>query len=158
MVRANPILPALFALPLLAPGALADDVDYAADFEYALEAIEERCGHFFKLKGIDWKKVSRSFKKDAKKVKTDEEHLVLLVRLLARLEDGHAQVQPMEAGKGVQWPEQPEKTGPGMFWCRIGKQIYIKNTWNAAKDVGIEPGMKVLEKLINRTAILDVNK
>ncbi len=145
MKLANPILPALFGLPLLAPGALADDVDYAADVEYALEAIEERCGHFFKLKDIDWKKVSRSFKKDAKKVKTDEEHLVLLVRLLARLEDGHAAVRPTEAGKGIKWPEQPKKVGPGMFWCRIGKRIYVKNTWSSAKAVGIEPGMEVLK-------------
>jgi len=76
-------LPALAALPLLlaAPAPVALDTDYEADVEFALEALEERCGHFFDLKDIDWKKVTKQFEKEAKKVETDQEHLVLLVRL-----------------------------------------------------------------------------
>jgi carboxyl-terminal processing protease len=145
MKLANSILGAALTLPLFAAGALADDVDYVADVEFALAEIEKQSGHFFKLKDIDWKKVSREFKKDAKKVKTDQEHLVLLWRLVARVKDGHAAVEPLEAGKGVKWPEQPAKTGPGMFWCRIGKKIYVKTTWSSARDVGIEPGMEVVK-------------
>lgn len=123
----------------------AAEVDYVADIRFALEELEKQCGGFFKHKEINWKKVSQQFLADAKKVKTDPEHLVLLVRLLARLEDGHASVKPLPAGAEVKWPEEPERTGAGMFWCRSGKKILVKNTWNSAEDVGITPGMEVVK-------------
>lgn len=137
----------LAALLLALPTAVTQDageVDYVADVRFALEQLEDRCGHFFSLKGIDWKKVSRTFLAEAKDVETDQEHLVLLWRLLARLRDGHAAVRPLERGKDVRWPEEPEKTGPGLFWCRSGKKILIKNAWNSGADVGLEPGMEIL--------------
>jgi len=148
-------LPALAALPLLlaAPAPVALDTDYEADVEFALEALEERCGHFFDLKDIDWKKVTKQFEKEAKKVETDQEHLVLLVRLLARLEDGHAQVRPLPAGEGVEWPQEPERAGPGMFWCRVGKKVFVKNAWSSAADLGIRPGWEV--KKLDGTKALD---
>jgi C-terminal processing protease CtpA/Prc len=66
------------------------------------------------------------------------------------VKDGHAAVVPLEAGKDVGWPPElaalwESQTGPGMFWCRSGKKIYVKNAWNAAADVGIEPGMEVVK-------------
>ncbi len=137
------LLLAFFAAPSFASASV--DTDYVADMEFALEEIESRAGHFFKLKEIDWKKVSKEFKKKAKGVKTDQDHLVLLWELMARLKDGHAQVRPLPAGEGVEWPEQPERTGPGMFWCRIGKKLYVKNAWNSAKDAGVKPGMEILK-------------
>ena len=76
--------------------ARGSDVDYEKDIRFALEELEKNCGHFFKLKNIDWKKVSKAFLKDAKKVETDSDHLVLLVRLLARIKDGHARVNPLD--------------------------------------------------------------
>jgi len=122
-----------------------DDTDYVADIEFALEELENRAGHFFKNKDINWAKVSKQFKKEAKAVKTDQEHLVLLVRLMARLKDGHARVQPMTAGESVKWPEEPEREGPGMFWVHIGKKLYVKNAWNSAKDAGVKPGMEIVK-------------
>ncbi|MEZ5980369.1 MAG: S41 family peptidase [Planctomycetota bacterium] len=129
------------------------DTDYVADVEFALDALEEKCGHFFELKGIDWKAVRKQFEKDAKSVGTDQEHLVLLVRLLARLRDGHAQVRPLPAGEGVRWPDQPKKAGPGMFWCRVGKKVYVKNAWEAAAGVGVEPGWEVVK--VGKRKVLD---
>lgn len=122
----------------------AGDV-YIEDVRFALEELEKQCGHFFKTKDIDWKKVSKQFTAEAKKVSTDQEHLVLLVRLLARLEDGHASVRPMEKGKDVAWPEDDSgpRTGPGMFWCRVGKKIYVKNCWGSAS--GLKPGMEIVK-------------
>ena len=64
------------------------------------------------LKSIDWAGVSEQFREEAKSVRTDQEHLVLLVRLLARLKDGHAGVRPLEKGKDVKWPDEPPRTGP----------------------------------------------
>lgn len=132
-------------LPIFAQSAVASDVDYLADVRFALEEIEKQCGHFFPTKDIDWKEVSKDFLKEAKSVKSHEAHLELLIRLMARLEDGHAQVRQLEKGKQVAWPERAETTGPGMFWCRSGKKVLIKNAWNAAKEVGLGPGMEILK-------------
>ncbi len=139
------VLFAALGLSLPASSSAALETDYEADIEFALEELEKQCGHFFELKEIDWKKVSKQFKKEAKEVETDQEHLVLLVRLLARLKDGHAEVQPMPKGAAVKWPEEPARTGPGMFWCRVGKKLYVKNAWNAAEAAGVKPGMEILK-------------
>ncbi|MHC5010955.1 MAG: S41 family peptidase [Planctomycetota bacterium] len=137
----------VFAILLLAPaGVRADASDvYVDDVKFALAQIEEQCGHFFELKGIDWRKVSRRFLKEAKTVETEQDHLVLLVRLLARLKDGHADVLPTERTQDVRMPPDPrgELVGPGMFWCRVGKRIYVKNVSAANADLGIEPGWEV---------------
>jgi len=118
---------------------------YVKDVEFALKQLEKDCRGFFKLKKIDWRAVSKEFLAEAKKVDNDSQHLVLLTRLLARLEDGHAGVRRTAKSKDVRWPEEPERTGPGMFWCRSGKKILIKNVWSSAKSSGIEPGMTVLQ-------------
>jgi len=123
----------------------SDDVDYVADVRFALDEIDKHCSHFFGPKEIEWKRVRKEFMKEAKAVETHQEHLVLLVRLLARLKDGHAAVQPLEGGRDVTWPEMPEQTGPGMFLCRNGKKIYVKNSWNGAAANGIKPGMEVVK-------------
>jgi outer membrane protein assembly factor BamB/C-terminal processing protease CtpA/Prc len=119
---------------------------YVNDVEFAVKKIGRLCRRFFKPKKIDWRKVSKEFLTAAKQVKNDSDHLVLLVRLLARLKDGHAAVLPLEKGRKVKWPEedQREEAGPGMFWCRVGKKIIVKNSWSAAEGSGIKPGMEVL--------------
>lgn len=127
--------------------ALGEDSVYEKDIRFALEELDKNCGHFFKLKEIDWKKVSKAFLKDAKKVETDSDHLVLLVRLMARIEDGHARVNPLEKGKEVKWPDDGKGplVGPGMFLCRMGKKIYVKNSWSSAAASNIKPGMEIVK-------------
>jgi len=139
------------ALSLLAGRARAappsEKTDYVADLRFALEQIEARCGHFFDRKKIDWKRVSAQFLREAKSVHSDEDHLVLLVRLLARLRDGHAAVRPLERGKDVRWPEEEgggRKVGPGFFLCKVGKRVFIKNAWSTAEASGIRPGMELV--------------
>jgi carboxyl-terminal processing protease len=127
--------------------------EYEDDVAFALDAIETECGHFFELKKIDWEAVREEFSAKAAGVETDEDHLVLLVELLARLKDGHAAVLPRESTEGVEWPDREEKTGPGMFWCRIGNQIFVKDVWGAAEEEGIEPGMEVVE--VNGEPVID---
>lgn len=135
------------------PATAAQDLDYEADIEFALDALEEQCGHFFDAKDIDWKKVRKQFVKEAKDVETPQEHLVLLVRLLARLEDGHAQVRPLPAGEDVRWPDEPKRVGCGMFWCRVGKKIYVKNAWGTAAALGVHSGWEV--KKVGKQKVLD---
>ena len=128
----------------LACDSRADEI-HEKDFEFALEEIEKNCGHFFKQKKIDWRAVSKEFTAKAKEVSGDEEHLVLLTKLLARVKDGHAAVRPLDKGKGVKWPEQPAKTGPGMFWCVAKGKVIVKNSWSSAKSAGVAPGMEVVK-------------
>src|SRR5687768_8005004 len=136
---------AVGALALLAsPAGAAQVSDYEADVRFAVEQIGTQCAELLRSKEIDWPKVSKPFLEEAEEVESDAQHLVLLTRLLARLEDGHAAVQPLERGKDVRWPEEPERTGAGMAWCRSGKKILVKNVWNVAKEMGLEPGMEVV--------------
>ena len=123
----------------------AEDV-YEEDIAFALDALEEQCRGLLRRKEIDWKKVRKEFTKAAKKVRSDTEHLVLCQRLIARLEDGHARVDPGPRGGSVEPPAEwkEEKRGPGLFLCQVGKKYYVKNAWSAATDVGLAPGMEVL--------------
>jgi len=120
---------------------------YEKDVAFALDELERRCGAFFDLKKIDWKEVRSEFGKQATGVKDDGAHLVLLTRLLARLRDGHAEVQPGKQGGELLWPEEWREAcvSPGFFLCRIGKKLYIKSAWSSAAEVGLRPGMELLE-------------
>ena len=137
------VLLPLFAVPAEPKGR----TDYMKDARFALEEVEKACGHFFRQKDIDWKKVTAEIMKRAKKVKTDQDHLVLMWRIVGKLEDGHASVRPLEKGKAVEWPfkKAGRPRGPGMFWCRVGKKVYVKNCWSASKDCGIGPGMEIVK-------------
>lgn len=118
---------------------------YVKDVKFALDELEKQCKALLEAKGIDWRKVRREFTKAAKKVRTDGEHWVLLTRLVARLQDGHASVVRTEAGKEIEWPERVDKTGPGIFLCVVGDEVVIKNAWGDGAAAGLEPGMTVVE-------------
>ena len=134
-------LAALVVVPFARGG---DKLDAEADLRFAIAAIEKECAGLLASKRIDWKKAALPLLAEAKKVKTPAEHAQLLVRLLARVEDGHAELRPLDAAKGVKL-EQPDKSGgPGLFLCRAGKKYFVKNAWATAAEVGIEPGMEVL--------------
>lgn len=133
--------------PFLVPAAhAAPQVDFAADVQFAVTAIEEQCGDLLRQKSIHWRAVSAPFLEEVKNVHEPAEHLVLLTRLLARLEDGHAEVQRTPASESIAYPEDARgaRTGPGMFWCRIGGKLYIKNVYGEAERIGLAPGMELV--------------
>jgi len=134
-------LPAIL-LALAAP--LCAQVDYVADLRFAVDEIEKQCGELLRTKKIDWRTATAPLLADAQAVHSESEYGMLLKRLLARLHDGHAEVQPGPAAGKLEWPA-PETTGPGMFWCKIDGKIYIKNVWNDAEKLGLQAGMEVLE-------------
>jgi len=142
-MRARSFLP-LALLAALFP-ARAQSV-YEADVRFATEAIEKNCGELIASKAIEWRAVSAEIESEAKGVESPEQHLVLLTKLLARLRDGHAEVRPLDKGKDIRWPDdgKGERTGPGMFLCRSGNKILVKNAWSAAAQVGIEPGTELV--------------
>lgn len=139
-------------LPLLLLGALlAPQIqeDCQKDVAFALDALEEKCGNFFELKGIDWKAVRKEMSAAAKEVRTEQEEYVLLTRLLARLRDGHARVEKGSQGSGQTWPEDAPFGGSrgdsGMGWCRVGGKIYVKQALGPAADASIAAGSEVLK-------------
>lgn len=117
--------------------------DYEADVKFAVDAIGKRCRALLQQKGIDWKKVTAPLVADSRKTKTDADHLRLLWRLLARLRDGHAEVRPLERGKGVQVDVPDRSSGPGLFLCHVGDSVYVKNAWGPAASAGLKAGMEV---------------
>lgn len=131
------------AILLVTVAAFAPPSVYERDIAFALDEIEKRCGHFFADKDIAWAAVRAEFTKNAKATKSDSEHLVQLVRLLARLEDGHAQVLPLDKGKSVQWPDNAgvkmELTGVAL--TRIGTKFYVRKNLSPAN---VPPGSELL--------------
>lgn len=136
------MIAALALAPILL--ACAAETKYEADVRFALAEIEEQCGDLIAQKRIDWKAVGKEMTAAAKKVGSDAEHLQLLVRLLARLHDGHASVEPREATKSVQPPDAVDRVPPGFGLCRSGKKILVRSAFGAAKDAGLESGMEVV--------------
>lgn len=135
----------LVTMLALVPLARAGDkLDAEADVRFAIAAIEKECGGLLASKKIDWKKATAPLLAEAKKADAPAELAKLLVRLLARLEDGHCELRPLEAAKDVkvEWPDR--SGGPGMFLCRVGKKYFVKSAWATAAEVGVEPGMEVL--------------
>jgi len=133
------------ALAALATAATAQaKVDYVADVKFAIDALGRECKDLLALKQVDWPEVTAPFLAEAQRVKTHEAQLVLLVRLVARLQDGHAEVRPLEAA-GELTPAWPDRSaGPGFFLCQAQGKWYVKNVWGPAQSAGIEAGQELV--------------
>jgi carboxyl-terminal processing protease len=134
----------LAAVLLHAPLAAQGKVDYQTDVKFAIDAIDKECKLLIASKKIDWKKVTAPLLAESKKTKTDAQHLLLMWRLLARLQDGHAAVTPLGAAKEIKLEGPDRSHGPGMFLCHSGGKVYAKNVWGPAEAAGLEPGMEVV--------------
>ncbi len=125
--------------------ALAKKTDYTMDMQFAVDAIGKECRALIKSKGLKWKKIGKGFVKEAKGVKNDLDYGLLLIRLIAKLRDGHAYVKFSSQTENLDWPWKSEKkAGPGMFWSRIGDKIFVKNSWGQARGAGIKPGYEIV--------------
>jgi carboxyl-terminal processing protease len=151
MRRSRGFLAASLAFAALTASASAqsaaskhDGSKYEADVRFACDEIAAKCKVLIQRKGIDWDAVTKRFCEDAKSVANDQDHCLLLSRLIARLNDGHAAVTAKDPGFAYPRPEGGEIVGCGMFWCRIGKKIHVKTVWRDAQSAGIEPGWEVL--------------
>lgn len=118
------------------------------DVSFALEELEKKCGHFFQVKDIDWKAVSREMVDAAKKAKTDSDHYGVLIRLAARLRDGHAYAAPADANAGPEPPAEfvASTCAPGLHLCRDArtKKVHVKAAWGAAERAGLTPGVEIV--------------
>jgi carboxyl-terminal processing protease len=132
------------ALSVTGPPAVAADRDAQKDVKVAIDELGKHCRALLKQKDVDWKAVKKEFTKAAKDVDDVQGEYELLVRLAARLNDGHAAVIPA-SDVHVTWPGAGETKGASMFWCRSGADILVKNAWGAAKGAGVRPGMRVVK-------------
>ena len=130
---------------LLILAAPPDAKTFREDMAFALDALERECERLIDAKGIPWGKVRRDFSKEARRVRTVEEHWVLLVRLVARLRDGHAGVLTTDATRDLKWPREGLDRGPGLCWFTAGGKVYVKQRWGDAEGAGITAGMEVVK-------------
>ncbi|MEK7950628.1 S41 family peptidase [Luteolibacter soli] len=117
---------------------------YAKDVEFMLQELPKKAGHFFETKGVDWKSVSEEFTKAVKDVHSDEEHVKLCNRLVARLKDGHAGLVDLK----VKYPDESQGrrfTGPRVHLVMVGDKAYVRTAFGPAADQGAKAGMEVLE-------------
>ncbi len=117
---------------------------YADDIEFMLAELGKQAGRFFAVKRIDWAAVTKQFRAEAKKVKTDAEHVKLANRLVARLCDGHATLTDVK----VKLPDESKGrrfTGPRVHLLAIAPKVYVRTAFGAAADQGIQAGMEVLK-------------
>jgi C-terminal processing protease CtpA/Prc len=127
---------------LLAGAALASPKkDCIKDVNAAAEEVEKQCKVLLRTKKIKWSEVVAAAKKQAKKVKSDQDHYEVLVRMIAGLRDGHAYVK---ANGQYQWPGPSLEAGPGLYFCRNGRKVLVKNAWGAAKERGVKAGDEVV--------------
>jgi len=117
---------------------------YAGDVEFLLAELERQAGAFFEVKKIDWAAVTRQFRAEAKKVRTDAAHLKLCQRLVARLRDGHAalvdvKITPPDESKARRF------TGPRVHLLASPGVVLVRTAFGPALEQGVQAGMKVLK-------------
>jgi len=112
------------------------------DVLFAVKRLEKDCRKLLQTKRIKWSKVASQTRREATKVKTTQDHYDVLVRLIARLRDGHAYVKPAK-GVDVKWPGVSLAAGPGIFLCRNSNTVLVKNAWSNAAKEGVAAGQVV---------------
>jgi carboxyl-terminal processing protease len=131
----------LLPCPLVAQAPARAEI-YAKDLDFLLDELPKRAGRFFELKKIDWKKIAEQFRTEVKNVRTDEEHVKLCARLIARLRDGHAGLRDLK----VKMPDEANGrtwTGPRVHLLTAGDQVYVRAAFGEAQAIGIKTGMRV---------------
>jgi carboxyl-terminal processing protease len=155
--RSRAVPPALFGalavLLVVAPAPRGGETACEKDVAFALPQLEQKCGALLAKKKVDWKRVGAEISAAAKRAKDDSEHLRVLMRLVARLKDGHAEVRPTAKGKAVELPAdlRAPRGGLGIFLCRIGDKLVVKNSFGEAQKAGIKAGME-LKKVDGKAA------
>ncbi|MEM1447909.1 MAG: S41 family peptidase [Planctomycetota bacterium] len=132
----------ILAGSLTLPPAVLPDEPYETDIEFLLDTFEKDAAGPIKTKKIDWKKVRKEFTKAAKDIETDQDHVVLVARLIARLQDGHAKF-----GKEFNVDMKGHGDGPiagcGVSLYEVGGKWYVRRATGAAEKSGVMAGWEV---------------
>lgn len=117
---------------------------YEADVAFLLKEFETQAGHLLKVKNVDWDAVKVEYTDAVKHVKTDEEHLKLVVRLVGRLRDGHAGIRNSK----VKWPDESQGrkySGPGVMLLVSEGKVYVSASHDHLAGQGLGPGTEVVK-------------
>jgi C-terminal processing protease CtpA/Prc len=141
------ILLAGIAVALLASTSRAADGDFdPAAARAAFHELYQHLGHAypcFELKKIDWKQVGDELLPQADKIQTETDFGLLCLRLVARLQDSHAELLP-----GSARPPAPDLPlyDPG-FACLIDDRdrpvVYYLDPSGPAAQAGLKIGMTI---------------
>lgn len=115
------------------------------DLAFACDALEKQCAQLLEAKGVSVGKIRKELAKAAGTARSTEDHWVVLVRLVARLKDGHASVLTTEKTKDLRWPLPPLEKGPGLCWCECKGKVHVKGAWGKGAGAGVEVGMEVVK-------------
>ena len=145
------VAPLVVALLLVLPVHAQTRPTTTTDFNVALanKAVHDLYDHLgevypcFELKKIDWKKVGDELLPQADKIQTENDFGLLCLRMVARLQDSHAQLLPGSAGPPA--PELP-LYDPG-FACLIDDRdrpvVYYLDPNGPAAKAGLKIGMTI---------------
>jgi carboxyl-terminal processing protease len=114
-----------------------------ADVAFLLQEFETKAGQLLKVKGVDWSAVKTEFTEAAKNVKTDQDHLKLVVRLIGRLKDGHAGIRDSK----VKWPDESQGrkySGPGVTLIVSEGRVYVSTAYDRVAAQGLGSGTEVV--------------
>ena len=125
---------------------------YAADIRFLLDEFERQAGALLKAKSVDWTAIRMRYIAEAAKIASEQDHYVLVARLVAELHDGHAgivqsKVKPADESKGRRY------TGPRVHLVTSGDKVLVRAAFKDAAEAGIKAGQEVLK--INGTPALD---
>jgi carboxyl-terminal processing protease len=118
------------------------DPKYAADVAFLLDKLEAEAGALLKQKGIDWAAVRKELEAAVKEVGSDQEHIELCARLVARLQDGHAGFTRVDVDMQG---HAPETFGCGLELVEVGSKLYVKRAFGSAAACGIDAGSEVVK-------------
>lgn len=124
-------------------GAQDAKTDYAKDVEFLLAELEKQAGHFFAIKGVDWKAVAEKFRREVAEVKDDVAHVKLCGRLVARLHDGHAGLVDLK----VTMPDESKGrsfAGPHVKLVEIGERVFVRECRGGSQLEGLVRGVEVV--------------
>lgn len=132
----------LFLSPLTARAE--EGAPYVKDVAFLLDEFGRQAGGLLKAKGIDWQAVRTEFTTAAAGTKTDDEHIRLIGRLIARLQDGHAgimdsKVRLADESKGRRY------TGPRVHLVVSEDKVLVRLAFKDAADAGLASGQEVLK-------------
>lgn len=128
---------------LLLTGVSSAEV-YVSDVEFLLKELGTKAETLLKVKNIDWQAVAGEFRTAAAKTKTDEEHLQLVARLVARLQDGHAGIMKSK----VKWPDESNGrryTGPRVALLALADRVLVRAAFKDAAAAGLHAGQEVMQ-------------
>lgn len=142
-MRRSQFITGLCVVPLLTGRAEEGSV-YVKDIAFLLQQVEEKAGALIKVKQMDWDALRADFTKAAAEVKTDQEHLRLMSRLMGWLNDGHAGIIESKV-KAVDESNGRRFTGPRVHLVTSGETVLVRMAFKDAADAGLASGQEVLK-------------